>query len=125
MKAHGGDSVQAEERRRQHVLPRVLLAMILAPASIHTTFDTLTDRQLPVHDVDDAAVFFFEHIHDVGIAERPGVVRLAAARRVERGLLEYDVPAIVRGDDARHAAGEVQSSGIGVVQAAHGSGLRG
>ena len=44
-------------------------------------------------DVHDAAVVLVDHVDDTGVAERAGVERLAAGRRIEGGAIEHDAAA--------------------------------
>ena len=69
------------------------------------------------------AIAFVDDVDDVDAAERAEIVRLAAGRRVERGLFEVDARAVVAAtDDRGRERGEIR---VGVIQSVrHGSRVR-
>jgi hypothetical protein len=88
------------ERRRQHVLPGVLLHVIETPPAVDRAAYGLAHFQPRVRDVIDFAVLV-EDIDDPRCAEHTRVERLAAGCRIEGGPIEPHAPSIVIGHSAR------------------------
>jgi hypothetical protein len=100
------------------VLARVLLDVVEAAIPVHAAAHERADRgRVALDDVDDGGVFRLDAIDDAGRAERAGVVRLAAAGRVEGRAVEDDGDAtrreLARGEDGRV---EVEQVRVGVVE---------
>ena len=57
--------------------------------------DPRPDLERPLQHVHDAPLVIVDDVEHADAAERPGVVRLAAGRRIERGLVEDDARAAV------------------------------
>jgi hypothetical protein len=80
---------QFDERLREDVLPRVLLHVVEAarPVNAPAHLRALC-RRFALEDVEHVAVLFFDALDDARRAERAGVSRLPAARRVEGRAVE-------------------------------------
>ena len=107
--AHVKAHVVAVERRAQHtgddVLAGVLLHVVEAARPVEFARDLLTDGERAVTGVDNltGALLHVEHLRP---AERAAVGGLAAALRVEGGLVERHEPRLFLLYAAGHARGE-------------------
>ncbi len=80
---------QAIERRRQHVLPRVLLHVIETARPVDLAADATGGRGA-VHHVQNPPIVGLHDVDDSSAGERPQVERLPARRGVKRGAVEHD-----------------------------------
>ena len=96
MKRRGESSRSAPgcsvERRRQHVLPGVLLHVIEAPRPVDDAVDASGPATWArLHHVHmRPSPSSIDDIDDADVAERPGIERLPAGRRIEGGAVEDD-----------------------------------
>ena len=98
MEALGAHAADTIERRRQHVLAGVLLHVIEAPRPVDRGPLTPSPSRAPsraptLDDVHNRAVVSIDDVDDPRAAERAGVERLAAGRRIEGGAIEHDAGA--------------------------------
>ena len=81
-------------------------------------------RERRVHDVPNLAGIVVDDVHDPARAERAGIERLAAGRRVERRLVEHD-DRTAAVDVARDDGGvELTLQRVGVIEATRRHGVR-
>src|SRR5687767_10559691 len=116
MKAYGPRASLALERGGQQMLTRVLLHMVEAPRPVHVPPNARVGLELTIDKVSDRAVFLIEHVEDIGLTERPGVERLAARRRIERGAIENDLPSIALQVHFAHHSVEFNQVRVRVVE---------
>src|SRR5262245_56344859 len=78
---------QAIERGRQDVLAGMLLHVVPTASRVDGTADAGPGCQRAVEDMENLTALV-HHVDDAYLAERAGVVRLAARRRVEGRLVQ-------------------------------------
>ena len=88
VEADGSDLEHAVERRRQHVLARVLLHVLEAARPVDPP--CTARRDLAFDHCTMLAVVFVDDLDDAGGAERAGIERLAARGRIESRAVEHD-----------------------------------
>ena len=86
MHAHGAGAVEVLQHRREKVLPGVLLHVIEAPRPVHFAAHPAIAQRGGQEVRDPLALV--HHVQDLGAAQPPRVVRLAAGRGIERGAIE-------------------------------------
>ena len=90
VKADGAGLAEPVERRRQDVLPGVLLHVIEPARPVDRPVHAAPDRDLAVEHVPHLTLIRLDDVDDERLAERPGVARLTAGERVERRRVERD-----------------------------------
>src|SRR5215207_620168 len=94
------------------MLAAVLLEVVEPPGSINLSIDRIANRKTSrlTRKVKDSAVIFFDHIDDIDLVQRTGIIRLPAAGRVKGCPIEqYFIPAL--------AALDVKNPGLEFQQA--------
>ena len=118
MKAERRHGEAVDDRRRQHVLARVVLHVIETAVPVDDAMQRLSDSQLPValHHVDDVIVVV-RHVDDRERAEPSGVERLAARGGIERTAIQPDRAAVAARVDAYDHGIELAAVRVVVVEA--------
>jgi hypothetical protein len=94
VKADGGQIVELNESRREHVLARVLLYVVAPTLFVHPALHRYSGAQRLGNEVQDATVLFVLNISDRQFAsinyEFPGIVHLATAGGVKSRPIQHD-----------------------------------
>ena len=106
---------QPVERGRQHVLAGVLLHVLESALPVDCAVDR-SDSGLAIEHVHDVVVSI-DDVDDARVAKRPGVERLPAGGRIERGAIEDDGRLAVELLGMDDGGVELDGVGVGVVEA--------
>ena len=104
------------ERRRQQVLPGVLLHVIEPAHPVDVPAHTRVLLELAIDEMADGAVLLLEDIEHLGLVERARVERLAARGRIERRPIERHLPLLPLLLDVADDGIEFDQVGVGVVE---------
>jgi hypothetical protein len=118
METLGAGGEQPIERRREHVLPGVLLHVIETARPVDTPHDARTGCQrATLDDVQHVAPLVVDDVHDARGVQRAGIERLPSGGRVEGGAVQPDdLPAVGR-PDVEHGRLELRRVAVSVVDA--------
>src|SRR4030095_5991830 len=107
-------SASLNECLREDMLAAMLLHVVESPRSIDNSGDILArfERASWLDQVVDDVSFIFEHIGNRSAAQRTGIVRLTAARRIEGGLVKNNAVAPLRWPNLYNGRREVEQAGI-------------
>ena len=114
MEARGGRPRAVEQRARQQMLPVMLLAVVPSAGLVDATVD-LRPHPAEPQDVDDGVSLMHDGHHRHAVQEA-GVPGLAAALRVERGLVEDDRRTAFVGAALDDAGVELEEVGVLAVE---------
>ncbi len=123
MEAFSARPADRLERRRQHVLPGVLLHVVESTRPVDGPVHARSDVERTIDEMHEPAILVIDHVDDGPSAEPPEIVRLPAGGRIERRGRQCHREAITRGRTGRDVGVELRLAGVGVVEAV-GHGVR-
>ncbi len=108
---------QAHERRRQHVLPGVLLHVIEPARPVHDPRHLHADVERRVQHMQDRPVgLAIDDVHHSPRPQRADVVRLAAGGGIEGGLVQHDEGTIFENTGLDDASLKRRQMAVGVIE---------